>query len=197
MTHTPAEPTPAYDLPPPPGQPPAAPKRAWYRRGWVLFVAGLVVGVALAAAGNNNKTATTAAAPAVAQTATVTAKATAAAAAPALTKTTTVEATVTVTATPKVIATRTQQVRVTFTPAPQNQFSDGTYLVPKEVPYGQYKTDGKGDGAGCYWARMKDLSGAITSINANDNISGPTTIEISPGDAAIKVNGGCQWAKVG
>ena|SRR5262252_5077851 len=91
---------------------------------------------------------------------------------------------------------------VTVTPpAPQAaaSVSDGTYLVPSEVKPGLYKTDGVGnpDMGGCYWERDKDLSGGIDSIADNDNITGPTTIQISSSDAAIKFDGGCTWNKVG
>jgi hypothetical protein len=167
-------------LPPPPNPPapqvgPPKLGPSWFKRGWVLAIAALVVGVGIGSAGGKTKVRDVAG--------------------PITTATATATATVTTTIQPtKVVATHTVQVRVTFTPAAVNQFSDGTYLVGKDIPPGLYKTDGSG---GCYWERMSSLSGGLDSIIANDNISGPTTVQIAATDAAFKTSGGCTWSRVG
>jgi hypothetical protein len=40
---------------------------------------------------------------------------------------------------------------------------------------------------------MKDLTGGDYSILANDNIDGPTVVQVYSSDRAFKVNGGCEW----
>jgi hypothetical protein len=154
-------------------------KKSWWMRGWVIALAALIVGVVIGSAGGKAKTVTV----------------TRDVAGPVTTDTTTETATATVTTTPtKVVATRTVKVTVTFTPPPASPFSDGQYLVGPEVKPGVYHTSGEG---GCYYARLANLNGAVDSIIVNDNISGPTTIEISSSDKAIQVSGGCTWAKIG
>ena len=99
----------------------------------------------------------------------------------------------TVTATPtKVIATKTVQVRVTFTPPPVGVTSDGQYLVGREIKPGMWHTDD----TDCYYARLNDLDGGLGSIITNDN-TGPATIQIRSSDEAVKFSGGCEWRKIG
>jgi hypothetical protein len=93
----------------------------------------------------------------------------------------------------KVVATRTRVRSVTFTPPPKRSFSDGTYLVPEDIRPGLYQTDGHGDGTGCYWETDRNLSGDFNAIVSNDNIDGPTTIQLGSNVRAFKVNGGCLW----
>jgi len=98
-----------------------------------------------------------------------------------------------ITVTPtRVIATHTVTVTRTYTPQPRNQFSDGQYLIGREVPPGTYHTGG-GD---CYYAILRDLGGTVDSIVTNDNITGPTTIELSASEKAVEVSGGCVWARI-
>jgi len=47
----------------------------------------------------------------------------------------------------------------------------------------------------CYWARLKDTSGGLGSIIANDNFKGPTTLSIKPGDKAVQFSNGCTWTR--
>jgi hypothetical protein len=70
-------------------------------------------------------------------------------------------------------------------------FDDGTRVVGAEMPPGIYHTDPAGQD--CYWERDKDLTGSLGAIIANDNISGPTTIQVAPTDKAVKFSGGCRW----
>jgi hypothetical protein len=91
-----------------------------------------------------------------------------------------------------VIATKTVQVRVTFTPPPVAETSDGQYVVSGEIKAGLWHTD-DGD---CYYARLSDLEGGVNSIIANGN-TGPATIQINPSDRAVEFSGGCTWRKIG
>ncbi|MGX7681339.1 hypothetical protein ACSMXN_20825 [Jatrophihabitans sp. DSM 45814] len=177
------QPTPPWQ--PPAVIPPGAPKQPankvqlskkflWIG-GAVVLVVGL--GVGAASAGSN--------------------KAKAAAPLPAVTQVSTTVSFQMVTATPtitKVIATHTVQVRITYTPPPLNKTSDGQYVVGTEIVPGLWHTDGS---EGCYWERDNSLSGGIGAIVANDNIDGPTTIQIDPSDKAVKFSGGCDWARIG
>ncbi|MGH8859895.1 MAG: hypothetical protein ACRDVG_01450, partial [Jatrophihabitantaceae bacterium] len=92
----------------------------------------------------------------------------------------------------KVIATRTRTTTVTYTPPPRPGFSDGTYLVGTDIRPGIYRTAG---GDYCYWERMHDLAGNLGSIIANDNITGPTVVQVFSSDRAFQVSGGCQWRR--
>jgi hypothetical protein len=104
--------------------------------------------------------------------------------------------TATVTATPtviKTIATKVLTHVVTYTPPVKVAFGDGTFRVGSEIRPGTYHTDGQGDGEGCYWE--KDGKG-IDNILANDNITGPTTIDIESSVYAFNSSGGCDWSRV-
>jgi hypothetical protein len=169
----------ATSQPPLPSEPPSPTKRArWYRRpvpaATAALVAGLVIGGSIgAASGGGSKTKTVAG--------------------PTVVSTTTAPAPAPVTATATVTKTATPPPP----PGPATSFGDGTYLVGTDIRAGLYKTEGVGDGTGCYWERDKDLSGGLDSIIANDNISGPTTVQIASSDKAFKSNGGCEWKRVG
>jgi hypothetical protein len=80
---------------------------------------------------------------------------------------------------------------------PLSTFGAGTYEVGTgdgQVAPGKYKTTGPDDGApSCYWARLKNLEGDLSSITANNNAEGPTVVTISPKDAAFQT--GCEWVK--
>ncbi|MEO8888657.1 MAG: hypothetical protein ABI301_06070 [Jatrophihabitantaceae bacterium] len=72
-------------------------------------------------------------------------------------------------------------------------FTDGTFRVGTEIKPGTYHTDGQG--GGCYYERDRKGDG-VDAIIANDNLSGPTTIDIQPSDYAFKSSGGCAWTRV-
>lgn len=78
---------------------------------------------------------------------------------------------------------------------------DGTYVVGTDLKPGLYKTSGQSDTSNqlpsCYWERDRDLSGAASSIIANDNVKGPTTVQISASDKAFKTSGCAPWVKIG
>ena len=70
-------------------------------------------------------------------------------------------------------------------------FSDGTFRVGSEIAPGTYHTNPAG--SACYWER--DGRGT-DNIIANDNITGPTTIDIASSDYAFTSSGGCDWVRV-
>jgi len=71
---------------------------------------------------------------------------------------------------------------------------DGTFLVPGDVKPGTYRTTG---GEGCYWARLKDASGDMGGILANDNVTGPTVVTIRRTDGAFQTSRCGDWTKIG
>lgn len=73
--------------------------------------------------------------------------------------------------------------------APSNTFKPGTYLVGSDIQPGIY--EGK-TADSCYWSRLKDVSGSLDSILANDNSVGQFYIEVVQGDYALKI--GCEIA---
>jgi hypothetical protein len=172
--------------PPPPGYsaPPVRPPKLKTSRRWLPWALGLLaLVVGLVIGGSNSKTKNVDVAvpgPTTTQSATET-----------LTETQTQTATTTPT---QVVATKTVQVRVTFTPTPVGATGDGQYLVGSEIQPGTWHTPG---GADCYYERDNSLGGEVGAIIANDNITGPTTIQIDPSDKAVKFNGGCAWSKTG
>jgi len=71
----------------------------------------------------------------------------------------------------------------TKTPDP-NLVKPGTYLVGTEIKAGVYK----GEEKGCYWERLKDLSGTFESIIANGNSKGQFYVEVKAGDTAFSTD---------
>ena len=185
MTYTPPEP-PRPGVPPPWLAPPATqgnPAKANLRSRWwflaAVAVVALLLGAGIGSAGSSTD-ANAKASPAVTRTATATA-----------TETATLQVTTTPT---RVIATRTVQVRVTYTPPPVDETSDGQYLVGREIKPGLWHTAG---GDACYYERLRDLNGGIDSIITNDNITGPTTINVRSTDMAVSFAGDCVWSRIG
>jgi len=74
-------------------------------------------------------------------------------------------------------------------PVTQNQIliKPGTYLVGTVIQPGIYRGEaGSSFFDSCYWARLKDLSGSLDSILANENSIGQFYIEIRSSDYAIE-----------
>ena len=97
-----------------------------------------------------------------------------------------------------------QETKTTTAAAPTSAapagIGDGTYIVGTDIKPGLYKTTGpSGDGVlpDCYWERVRDLSGGMDSIIANDNVKGPTTVQISSSGKAFKTSGCAPWVKIG
>jgi hypothetical protein len=70
-------------------------------------------------------------------------------------------------------------------------FDDGTFLVGTDIQPGRYITTGVDL---CYWARLKDASGSLDGIIANDNASGQAIVDIAPTDALFESNGCGRWS---
>jgi len=70
----------------------------------------------------------------------------------------------------------------------------GTWAVPDEVKPGTYVSDG---GEGCYWARLRDLTGGINSIIANGGDVGRQRVTILRSDKGFETNECGVWRKVG
>lgn len=83
---------------------------------------------------------------------------------------------------------------------PWTSFGDGTYEVgggDGQVPAGKYKGTVPADSFGCYYARLKDTSGGVDAIIANDvaNKGEPVIVTIRAGDNAFNTAGCGTWAK--
>jgi hypothetical protein len=167
-------------------QPPAGGRsrlKAWLTHGATAIVA-LVVGAAMGGAGGSGSgSGSTAHSAHPAPTVTVTRTAKAPAPRPAVTVT----------------------EKVTVTPKPARKpgaaasvAGDGTYLVGEDMKPGTYRTAGPADSAipDCYWARMKNASGELNAIIANDNAQGQTRVTVRKGEY-FKTSGCKTWRKVG
>ncbi len=84
------------------------------------------------------------------------------------------------TATPKPTNTPEPTNTPTATPNP-NLIPSGTHLIGTEMRPGLYK----GQEEGCYWERLKDLSGSFDAIIANGNADGQFYVSINETDAAF------------
>jgi hypothetical protein len=84
-------------------------------------------------------------------------------------------------------------------PGPLTSFSDGTYEVGPDIAPGKYKTPGPAAGGditdSCYM-EVGNGTGAIGSIDQNDNLTGPGVVTLKAGKV-FKTRGGCTWNKVG
>ena len=172
--------TPFPQQPPSPWQQPAAgqplaptKKGRWYTSKPFIGAAALVVGLGIGASGGGSGGTSGNALPAP----TVTVTAEPAAAPPAPTATTTVTVTQTAEA-----------------PGPSAAFGDGVHLVGSDIQPGTYKA--ANPGGRCYWARLKDTSGELGSIIANDNAGGQAVVTIRKTDAAFESTRCGDWVKV-
>ena len=77
-------------------------------------------------------------------------------------------------------------------------FGEGTFEVGEDIEPGTYKTSGPSSGwmKYCCWERQSATDGEFSSIIANQGGEGPTTVTISPSDAAFKTSGCLPWTKV-
>lgn len=70
---------------------------------------------------------------------------------------------------------------------------DGTYIVGTDIKPGKWKSAG---GEFCYWARLKSFSGTLSSILANDNVFGGSTIvTIRSTDKGFETRGCGVWER--
>lgn len=160
-----------------PTPPPAAPYSSAYqapparppRRGgvgrWLIPIGTFVLGLAIGSVGSSSGGATTASSGVPATTAT------------------------TATATP-------QTAKAPAAPAQKKDTipGDGTYLVGTDVTPGVYKS-GKPASGNCYWARLKDDTGSIGDIIANNNSAGSSVVTIRKTDRMFQTSGCETWVK--
>jgi len=77
-----------------------------------------------------------------------------------------------------------------------NVIEPGMYLVGIDIKAGTYKGQvGIDFEESCYWARLNNVAGSLSSIIANDNATGQFYVEISESDFAFKT--ACQLERVG
>jgi len=85
-------------------------------------------------------------------------------------------------------------------PEPPDEFPQsimpGTYLVGIDIQPGTYKGQaGTEITDSCYWARLRDVSGGMNSIIANDNATGQYYVQVQPGDYALSTK--CELERTG
>lgn len=72
----------------------------------------------------------------------------------------------------------------------------GIYLVGIDIQPGLYQgTAGEDISDSCYWARLRDVSGTLDDVIANDNAIGQYFVQVSDADFALKT--GCNLVRVG
>jgi hypothetical protein len=77
----------------------------------------------------------------------------------------------------------------------QSGLQPGVWLVGSQITPGVYRTNAS---SGCYWARLRDFSGTLDGIIANDFVSGggQVLVEIRSGDVGIEADGDCgTWTR--
>jgi hypothetical protein len=84
--------------------------------------------------------------------------------------------------------------RPTAEPASFRRRAGAVAAVPDEVKPGTYVSDG---GEGCYWARLRDLTGGLNSIIANGGDVGRQRVTILRSDKGFKTSDCGVWRKVG
>ena len=72
-------------------------------------------------------------------------------------------------------------------PAVPGVFTDGTYEVGRDIEPGTYR--GTVNGEWGYWARLRNTSGMVSGIVANNVERGPFVLTIVPSDIAVELRG--------
>ncbi len=85
------------------------------------------------------------------------------------------------------------QSKQTATTATYPNFSDGTFVVGKDIQPGTYRT--RVASPGCYFARLKGFSGSTDDIIANDDTDAPAIITIASTDKGFQSTGCGTWTK--
>jgi hypothetical protein len=75
----------------------------------------------------------------------------------------------------------------------KTSFGEGAYIVGTDFEPGTYRNSG---GTGCYYERLRDFTGDMNSIIANNNTDNPTVVEIATSDAGFRSNGCGTWTKL-
>lgn len=71
-----------------------------------------------------------------------------------------------------------------------SEINDGTWAVGVNIKPGTYRVSGASD---CYWARLRDFTGSLHSIIANDNVNGRAVVTISKSDKGFKTSNCGTW----
>ncbi len=81
-------------------------------------------------------------------------------------------------------------------PAPATSIGPGTHVVGVHIAPGTYSTHAA---AGCYWERLSNFDGTISSVLANDYVStgGPQLVTVSASDAGFTSDADCGvWMRI-
>lgn len=79
----------------------------------------------------------------------------------------------------------------------QSSISPGMWLVGTQISAGTYRASVS---SGCYWERLRNFSGTLSAVIANDFVSsgGSQLVTISSGDVGFNTDGDCgTWTYVG
>jgi hypothetical protein len=82
------------------------------------------------------------------------------------------------------------------TPQPAPRFAtidDGTWEVGRDIKPGTYRI--REPAFFCYWARLKNFSGSLGAIIANDNVTAYSVITIRASDKGFETSGCPTWTK--
>ncbi|MBN2846910.1 MAG: hypothetical protein JXP72_00465 [Coriobacteriia bacterium] len=76
---------------------------------------------------------------------------------------------------------------VTPTARETGVYTEGTYLVDIDIQPGTYRGECTGEFG--YWARLRNTTGMVNGIIANNVVRGPFVVTILPADVAIELRG--------
>ena len=82
--------------------------------------------------------------------------------------------------------------RLTRITKSKTRFGEGTYIVGLDIAPGTYRSRG---GDGCYWARLRNFTGTLSGIIANDNVSGSAVVTISRSDKGFTSSRCATWSR--
>ncbi|KJF18829.1 MULTISPECIES: hypothetical protein [Acidithrix] len=88
-------------------------------------------------------------------------------------------------------STSATQSQTTAAASLGSNFSDGTWVVGKQISPESYQTYG---GSGCYWERSSDLSGSLSSVLANGTPPGHGVVTILASDVGFQTQGCGTWS---
>lgn len=96
--------------------------------------------------------------------------------------------------------TRCELVFLGSLPEPLAEFPQrimpGTYLVSVDIQPGTYKGQAGTDiTEACYWSRLRDVSGELDALIANNNATGQYYVQVQPSDFAFSTK--CKMEYVG
>lgn len=66
------------------------------------------------------------------------------------------------------------------------------YIVGTDITPGTYKNTGV---QGCYYARLRNFSGSLDAIIANNNVDSTAIVTIASSDKGFESNGCGTWTK--